>query len=152
MTLENDIKGSMVVMKSIRNMHLHYLKDSIVTCVLTIAVDSNEDTIKLWHMRFSHASEKSMQVLAKQALLKGAKICKLKFYKHYVLSKKIKVSLAPLFTILEEFLIMCMQMFRVPQRMHLLEENAILSSLLMITLGRIGCSPCHKRVLGIFVE
>ena len=42
-------------------------------------------------MRLGHAREKSMQALAKQGLLKGAKTCKVKFCEHYVLSKKIKV-------------------------------------------------------------
>ena len=41
---------------------------------------------------------------------------------------------------------MCVKMFGVPRRMHLLEENTILSLLLMITLGENGCTPCHKRV------
>ena len=42
-------------------------------------------------MRLGHAGEKSIQVLAKQDLLKGAKTCKLKFYEHCVLGKKTKV-------------------------------------------------------------
>jgi len=42
-------------------------------------------------MRFGHAGEKSMQALAKQGILKGAKTCKLEFCEHYVLGKKIKV-------------------------------------------------------------
>ena len=40
-------------------------------------MDLNDDATKLWHMRFGHACEKSMQALAKQCLLNGAKTCKL---------------------------------------------------------------------------
>ena len=42
-------------------------------------------------MRLGHAGEKSMQALAKQGLLKGAKTCKLEFCEHCVLGKKSKV-------------------------------------------------------------
>jgi len=42
-------------------------------------------------MRLGHASEKSLQALAKQGLLKGANTCKMKFFEYYVLSKKINV-------------------------------------------------------------
>ena len=52
-TLENGIlkvtKGTMVVMKGIRNMNLYYLKSSTVTGILTIVVNSDEDATKLWH-------------------------------------------------------------------------------------------------------
>ena len=65
------------------------MKGSIVTGSLTASVVSNEDATQLWQMRLGHASEKSIQALAK--LLKGVKTCKLKFCKHYVLSKKNKV-------------------------------------------------------------
>ena len=42
-------------------------------------------------MRLGHAGEKSMQVLDKHGLLKGAKTCKINFCEHCILSKKIKV-------------------------------------------------------------
>ena len=42
-------------------------------------------------MRLGHAGEKSMEALAKQCLLKGAKACELEFCEHCVLGKKIKV-------------------------------------------------------------
>ena len=52
-TLENGIlkvtKGTMVVMKGIRNRNLYYLKSSTVTGILTIVVNSDEDATKLWH-------------------------------------------------------------------------------------------------------
>ena len=42
-------------------------------------------------MRLGHEGEKSMQALAKQCFLKGAKTCKLEFCEHGEFSKKIKV-------------------------------------------------------------
>jgi len=94
-TLENGnlkvTKGSMVVMKGIKNRNLYYLKSSTVTGVLAIVVDSDEDVTKLWHMRLGHAGEKSIEALAKQYLFKGTNTCKLKFCEHCVLCKKIKV-------------------------------------------------------------
>jgi len=66
-TLENGIlkvtKGSLVVMKGIRN--LYYLKGSTITGSLTVSVVSDVDATQLWHMRLGHAGEKFMQALAK---------------------------------------------------------------------------------------
>ena len=94
MTLENGVlkvmKGSMVVMKGLRDKNLYYLKGSTVTSALVAAVDFDEDATRLWHMRLDHTGEKSMQALAKQSLLKGAKTCKLEFCEYCVFSKKTK--------------------------------------------------------------
>ena len=62
-----------------------------MTGVLAIAVDSDKDATKLWHIRLDHAGEKSMQALAKQGLLKGMKTYKLESSEHYILNKKMKV-------------------------------------------------------------
>ncbi|CAL2262889.1 unnamed protein product [Prunus armeniaca] len=54
--------------------------------VVTEAIDvDSTDTTRLWHMHFRHASEKALQGLVKQDLLKGAKACKLEFCEHCVL-------------------------------------------------------------------
>jgi len=94
-TLENGVfnvmKGSMVVMKGVRDSNLYYLKGSTVTGALAAAVDSDEDATRLRHIRLDQAGEKSMQALAKQGLLKGAKTYKLKFCEHSVLGKKTNV-------------------------------------------------------------
>jgi len=39
-------------------------------------------------MRLRHTGEKSLQDLAKQGLLQGAKTCKLEFCKHCIMGKK----------------------------------------------------------------
>ena len=62
-----------------------------MTRVLTALVNSDEDTIRFWHMRLGHTSNKSLQALTKQGLLKSAKTYKVEFCKHCILTKKIKV-------------------------------------------------------------
>jgi len=42
-------------------------------------------------MRLGHRGEKSLQVLVRQRLLKGAKTCKLEFSEHCVIGKKTDV-------------------------------------------------------------
>ena len=44
------LKGSMVVLKGVRRNNLYYLKGNIVTGQLTTSVDSDDDSIRLWHM------------------------------------------------------------------------------------------------------
>jgi len=70
MTLENRIlkvtKGSLVVMKGIRDRNLYYLKGNTVISSLTASVVTDVDATQLWHIRLGHAGEKSMQALTKQ--------------------------------------------------------------------------------------
>ena len=66
-------KGSMVVLKGVHRNNLYYLKGSTVTGQVTTSTDSDDDSTRLWHMRLGHTGEKSLQTLAKQGLLKGAK-------------------------------------------------------------------------------
>jgi len=63
----------MVVLKGIRRNNLYYLTGSTVTGQAAISTDSDDYSTRLWHMRLEHIGEKSLQVLAKQALLKCAK-------------------------------------------------------------------------------
>jgi len=142
-TLENGIlkitKGSIVVMKGARDINLYYLKNSTITGIMVASIDSDDDATKLWDMRLGHAGEKPMQTLVKQDLLKGAKICKLKFCEHRVLGKKIKVKLGTRIHRTKGILDYVHTNIWGP-RTHLLEENTIFSSLLMI-----GCTPCRTR-------
>jgi len=85
------IKGSMVVLKGVRRNSLYYLKGSMVTGQVTTFTNSDNDCTQLWHMRLRHTGEKSLQVLAKQSLLKGTSTCKLKFYEYCIIKKKTKV-------------------------------------------------------------
>ena len=84
------ISGALVVMKGIKRNNLYLYQGS--TAVGTIAAVSEADKVaemsRLWHMRLGHAGEKSLQTLAMQGLLKGAKTCKLDFCEQCVLGKQ----------------------------------------------------------------
>jgi len=84
-------KGSMVVLKVVHRNNLYYLQGSTITGQVMTSTDSDDDSTRLWHMRLGYAGEKSLQALAKQGLLKGARTCKLKFCEHCVIGKKTKV-------------------------------------------------------------
>ncbi|KAG8480295.1 hypothetical protein CXB51_024758 [Gossypium anomalum] len=84
--------GALVILKGIRKNNLYYYQDSTVIRAVAAASDNKElDSMQLWHMKLGHASEKSLKILAKQGLLKGAKACILKFYEHCVLGKQKRV-------------------------------------------------------------
>ena len=79
--------GALVVMRGIRRNNLYYYQGSTVigTAATASGEDKESEATKLWHMRLGHAGEKSLQILAKQGLLKGTKACKLDFCEHCVL-------------------------------------------------------------------
>ena len=54
-------KGSMVVLKGIRQNNLYYLKSSTVTGHVTTSTDTDVDSTRLWHMRLGQTGEKSLQ-------------------------------------------------------------------------------------------
>ncbi|KAG8475529.1 hypothetical protein CXB51_032298 [Gossypium anomalum] len=71
-------KGSLVVMKGQRKTaKLYVLQGSTVTSDAAVASSSlsDDDIIKLWHMRLRHMSENDMVELSKRGLLNG--LCKL---------------------------------------------------------------------------
>ena len=87
------VSGALVVMKGIRRNNLYLYQGS--TAVGTAAAVSEADKVaemsRLWHMRLGHDGEKSLQTLAMQGLLKGAKTCKLDFCEQCVLGKQKRV-------------------------------------------------------------
>ena len=87
------VSGALVVMKGIRRNNLYLYQGS--TAVGTAAAVSEAEKVaemsRLWHMRLGHAGEKSLQTLAMQGLLKGAKTCKLDFCEQCVLGKQKRV-------------------------------------------------------------
>ncbi|ONK80561.1 uncharacterized protein A4U43_C01F19200 [Asparagus officinalis] len=85
------MKGSMVVMRGVRENNLYYLKGKTVTGGLTASITTEEDTTILWHLRLGYTGDKSLQLLAKHELLKGAKTCKMELSEHCILGKKTKV-------------------------------------------------------------
>ena len=87
------VSGALVVMKGIRRNNLYLYQGS--TAVGTAAAVSKAYKVaemsRLWHMRLGHAEEKSLQTLAMQGLLKGAKTCKLDFCEQCVMGKQKRV-------------------------------------------------------------
>jgi len=86
--------GALVMLRGKRKNNLYYYQGStVVGAVTTITSSTTKDAeaTKLWHMRLGHAGEKSLQILAKQGLLKGTKACKLEFCEHCVLGKQRRV-------------------------------------------------------------
>ena len=47
-------KGSMVVLKAVRQNNLYYLKGSTVTGQVATSTDSDDDSTRLWHIRLGH--------------------------------------------------------------------------------------------------
>ena len=87
------VSRALVVMKGIRRNNLYlYQGSTIVGTAAAVSVADKVDKMsRLWHMRLRHAGEKSLQTLAMQGLLKGAKTCKLDFCEQCVLGKKERV-------------------------------------------------------------
>ena len=61
------------------------------TAAAVLEADKVAEMSRLWHMRLGHVGEKSLQTLAMQGLLKGAKTCKLDFCEQCVLGKQKRV-------------------------------------------------------------
>ena len=84
------VSGALVVMKGIRrnNLYLYQGSTAVGTAAAVSEVDKVAEMSRLWHMTLGHAGEKSLQTLAMQRLLKGAKTCKLDFCEQCVLGKQ----------------------------------------------------------------
>ena len=87
------VLGALVVMKGIRrnNLYLYQGSTAVGTAAAVVEADKVAEMSRLWHMRLGHAGEKSLQTLAMQGLLKGAKTCKLDFCEQCVLGKQKRV-------------------------------------------------------------
>ena len=87
------VSGALVVMKGIKrnNLYLYQGSTAVGTAAAVSEVDKVAEMSRLWHMRLGHAGEKSLQTLAMQGLLKGAKTCKLDFCEQCVLGKQKRV-------------------------------------------------------------
>ncbi|XP_068498155.1 uncharacterized mitochondrial protein AtMg00300-like [Phaseolus vulgaris] len=86
--------GALVMVKGVRRNNLYYYQGTTVVGTVTATTSSTKKDVeatKLWHIRLGHAGEKSLQIIAKQGLLKGTKTCKPEFCEHRVLGKQRKV-------------------------------------------------------------
>ena len=130
----NMLRGSMVMMKGIRWNNVYYLKGNTFTVQVETYIGSNDDCTRLWHIRLEHAGKKSLQTLANQGLLKGAKTCKLEFCEHCLIGKKIKVKFGTAIHYTEEILDYVHTGVGDLPRWYLLEITTTLCPLLMISL------------------
>lgn len=84
-------KGSLVVMKWIRNNGIYSLIGSTVIGDLSNVTHDKTNKARLWHLRLANISENGLQELAKQQLLCGDKIEGLNFCEQCVLGKSTRV-------------------------------------------------------------
>ncbi|KAK2987349.1 hypothetical protein RJ640_023650 [Escallonia rubra] len=91
------MKGSLVVMKGLKQNSIYLLQGSTVTgaAATTLSSDIDSNTTKLWHMRLGHMSEMDIYVLSKQDLLGSKKIGKLDFCEHCVFGKQCRENEEP---------------------------------------------------------
>ncbi|KAG6409269.1 hypothetical protein SASPL_132304 [Salvia splendens] len=65
--------GALVMLKGLRKNNLYYYQGSTLVGTVATATSSNKkdaEVTKLWHLRLGHVGERSLQILAKQGLLK----------------------------------------------------------------------------------
>ena len=88
------LSGEKVVLEGIRmaNRLYHYQGTTVIGMAATISSEEREiEATRLWHMRLGHAGEKSLNLLAKQGLLKGLQSCKMNFCEHCIKGKQTRV-------------------------------------------------------------
>ena len=102
---------------------------------------ADDDSFNLWYMKLEHTSKKSLQTLARQRLLKGAKTCKLEFCEHCVIGKKTKVKFGTAIHHAKGILDYVHTDVWGPVRLHHLDVITTLCRVLMIILGVIECTP-----------
>ena len=80
-------RGSLVVMKGIKENGLYILQGHTVLGVVATAFGSDIQKAQLWHQRLAHVSERGLQELEKQGLLCEDKLGKLEFCEHCIYGK-----------------------------------------------------------------
>ena len=81
-------KGSKLIMKGIRQNGLYRLQGKTVINSANSYSVSKDNSIKLWHLRLAHISEKGLEELHKQGLLEGTSYDKLDFCEHCLYGKQ----------------------------------------------------------------
>ncbi|KAL5555677.1 hypothetical protein UlMin_037913 [Ulmus minor] len=85
-------RGSLVIMKGLRQNGLYVLQGSTITGEAAAAIPNIQDKTNLWHKRLGHISEKGLEVLNKQGAFGKDTISKVTFYKYCVLGKHHRLS------------------------------------------------------------
>ena len=86
----NVTKGSMTDFKVEHTTNLYKVIGNVVIGDASVA--SEKDTIKLWHTRFGHMSERDFQVLHSQIALPGIKHCKLNLCNFCIMGKQLRIA------------------------------------------------------------
>ncbi|KAL5562397.1 hypothetical protein UlMin_032144 [Ulmus minor] len=85
-------KGSLVVMKGVKDRSLYLLQGSTVIGMAATVMESGKNSLaSLWHKRLGHVSERGMHELEKQGLFGSDKLGGLDFCEHCVLVKATRV-------------------------------------------------------------
>jgi len=92
-------------------------------------------------MRLGHAGEKSLQILAKQGLLKGTKACKLEFCEHCVMGKQRRVKFDIAIHNTKVILDYVYSNVWGPAKTPSIGGRHYFVTLLMIFSGEFGCLP-----------
>ena len=84
-------KGSLVVLKGIKQGGLYYLKGEALCGDAAVAISNKEDRTELWHKRLGHISEKGIHVLNSKEAFGKDKISHLPFCEYCILGKQHRV-------------------------------------------------------------
>lgn len=84
-------RGSMVVMKGIRENGLYVLQGSTVIGIASPVISNDSNSAQTWHKRLGHVSERGLQELQKQGLLNGRKLGKMGFCEDCIYGKATRV-------------------------------------------------------------
>ena len=83
-----------MVMKGARTHGIYLLQGVTVEGETCVSVDSSRglDATRLWHLRLSHVSEKSLDILRRREMIDGESFSKLEFCEECVMGKQTRVS------------------------------------------------------------
>ena len=80
----------MMILKGDRTTNLYKMTESIIVGDVS-ATTEKENTIRLWHMRLGHMSERVLQALHNKCTLPDINYCKLNLCKLYIMGMQCRV-------------------------------------------------------------
>jgi hypothetical protein len=80
-------KGILLVMKAKKVGNMFMLEGRTESDHATIVSENDNDSVRLWHQRLGHMSERGLKVLSDRKLLPSLKSLKLDFCKHCIYGK-----------------------------------------------------------------